>query len=791
MKGFSQADASPKRRTRSIRKNQEDESVEEFLKSDVARTVPCTTHNKFGLLSHLEQTVGIKGSSLPSDSRRRVGQCVDHLIDEVTRATRNVDGDRLQTEIEAQWGPRCKDWLHRQLAQQREAVVAEHWQRWQDKEGATFRKRLDEAYNNLVEDYKLRWENGESYNYHKFLKAQLREKVEAELREELRPAVMAELRDNLTPYAQWEDLKDTSSEIRRYQNTLQFAQSVDARLRAQNRDRNESADSEQDGQERNPSLQRVIKASERLNWGLEHGSPEGSESREDTRTSAYSKGLFGIFPLKSPDSSQHIHHPQQIQSQSSYIPDAISERTGAVRDHGIVGLPIVPPRVQALKHDAIATESTPAPSAHSHQPVPASGAGQSSSTLAADREAMPPPSRAAGPKLPRHLQAARYDRTSLQPMTEVTVSQPLYGADKILTESMLPEVCNRTMSSTCAHQQAYRDQHDFFSAQIGESRSSIGASWICNEAIEDGCGRPGPADQAANTENIHDHTQGQNQGTVVQTKSPALQATRAVSGLSQKNEKKRRRLEDDEIDNVDIGSSTNDSKDEAAKAENKRACLDLAQRRDLARQNEEPIPYTYNRAAALKAAAEKLKARSETMDLLTRTSGETTTVTRAAAVIDSSTASSPTAGAMIPSDQSPFQASCSRRMKGNYDPSESEQEIDEPRASPSPATRVRHTPMEDSTGAAANPYVAALLSTIASRLSSVAPTDTAEDEESTADQSRIRGEAAQAISREKAEASPQRSIGEEDPAVLGSPFNPYSDLKRSEHRTEWDSDSDD
>ncbi|KAL8787002.1 MAG: hypothetical protein Q9213_002437 [Squamulea squamosa] len=789
MKGLIQADVLTERRARSMHKDQEDQSVEEFLKSDVARNVSWTTHSEFGLLSRVEQAVSLKWLSLHSDSWKRIGQCVDHLIDDVARATQRSNGDSLQKDIEVQCGPRYKDWLHRPLAQQRVAVVAEHRQRWQDKEGAMFRERLEEAYNKLVEDYKLRWENGECYNYHKFLKAQLVDIVRAELSEELRPAVMAELRDNLTPYAQWEDRKDSTSEITRYQNALQFAKSVGVRLRAQNKDGYESADPEQDGHEQTPSLQHVIKASERLTLVLEHGSPEGSESSRDTGTSAYSKGLFGTFPLNPLNFSQHIHHPQQTQSQSSYIPNATSELSSAVRNHGIVGHSIVPPRVQVLKHNAIATEPTVAPSTHFHQPVSVSGAGQSSNTLAADHEAMPPPPRPTGPRLHRHLQPARYDRTSVRTMTEITVTQTLYGADQTLTKPMLPEVYNRIMASTCTHKQMYRDQNELVSGQIGGSRSPTSASWICNEAIEDGFGRSVPADLAPNTDNIRNHIQGQDQCMIVQTMSPGLQT---ISGLSQNKMKERCRLEDNETDDLDMGSSKSDFQAEAAKAKTKRARLDVAQCGDRTSQNGGPTPYTINRVAAKEGAVMKLKAKLAAKDPVVRTSGRTATVTRAAAaVMNSSTASAPAAGAMIPSVWSPFQASCSGQSKRGRDFSELGQGMDEPRASWPPAKRVRHNPREDSAGAAANPHVAALVSIITGGLSSVAATDTAKEEKLTADKSQTKSEAVRATTREKAEVLFPLPICEKGSAILGSPFDPNTALKRSEDCTEWESGSDD
>ena len=415
--------------------------------SEASHNVPQSTRSGLSLLPSLEQAVDPDRASLSSDPRRHIHQGVDQLIDEVTRATRKAYNDKIQAEIQAQWGPRCKDWLNWQLLRQRDEVAAEHLaqdrQRWEATEGVKLHdqlaKRLDEAYQQmkqkLEDDYKLlykrQWENGDRHKYFNYLKAKLEGEVKAELREELKPTVVAELQATHMPYQnvpsslylslQIQARRDILGQIIEYQNISQFAQNIGSRLTPQSTKSNEStdlkdesADSEDDG--RGPDfLVQANEASKRLNSVLEHGQPKGSASRQPIGTSAYPGCLFGIFPLGTGNISQYTHHPQQIQS--GYIQKPTVGPYGAAKNHGIVGQSTLPGQVQALKHGAIAAQSAMAIPTQIHQPILAS---QPFNATEARRGTMPPPPRPIRPEFSQHPQPAHLDPTNLRTMTQHT-----------------------------------------------------------------------------------------------------------------------------------------------------------------------------------------------------------------------------------------------------------------------------------------------------------------------------------------------------------------------------------
>ncbi|KAL8857374.1 MAG: hypothetical protein Q9178_006140 [Gyalolechia marmorata] len=734
-----QADIPPLRRTHTTHKDQEDLSVEEFMSSEASHNVPRSTRSGLSLLSSLEQAADVDRASLNSDSRRLIQQSVDQLIEEVTRATRKAHEDKLQTEIEAQWGPRCKDWLNRQLVWQRDEIAAEHLvqnrQHWEATEGVKLRtqfvKRLDEAYHEMKAkaegDYKLQykreWENGERHKYFKYLKAQLEVEVKAELKEELKSTVVAELQATHLPSLQMEARRDILGEISQYQNISQFAQNIGSRLTPQSTKsneitdlENESADSEDDV--RGPDfLDQANEASKRLNSVLEHGQPKGSASRQPIGTSAYASGLFGIFPLGARNISQYTHHPQRIQS--GYIQKATVGPFEAARNHGIVGQSTLPGQVQALKPDAIAAQSAMAPPNQIHQPILAS---QPFNTMEAKRGTMPPPPRPIRPEFSQHPQPAFFDPTNVRMMAPPTGPQPTYKAQEISTIPMLPQAQNPVMASSYAHEQGSRDQNNVVNAQAGESREPTSEPLVRNEATGGEYGVSGPADPAASTDNTEEaqsQTQGEDRAQQVHTG-----ILEAASVPPQTKGKKRMLAE---VDDADIRLREHSVRDGAAKPRIKRTRVDPPK--------EIGGPSTRTRAAARKAAAEKLKASPTKQNPAVEI---TTCDTEApVAVLDAAPVLGPAPRATMPSTQLPSQPRGSGMMKRGRDPEEAEEDKDEARMSPPPAKRARHAPTGDSVNAAPHPDATAVPLSIVDGPSSVAATDRAKREEQpTADRSK-------------------------------------------------------
>lgn len=755
--------------------------------------------------------VDLDWASLKSDIRRQIDKDADYLLEKVIRTFRKAYEDRLIREIEAQWGQRCKDWLNQQLAQQRAEVATERlnqdFQHWVDTEGARLRKRycdnLDEAYHTRTEkekeehklSYKKHWDKEERHKYRTFLRTQLAAEVKAELKEELKPTVTAELRASHLPALQEEARWDIDRENSQYKHTSQFAQSVvGPRLRAQNSKRDENADRDQDCRAQN-SLGQTVGASNRLNSVLDHGPPIDSESRQNSQAGAYQGGLFGIFPLGTYDPYEHTYQPQPVQP--SYVQNATAASSNAVKTHGIVGQPIIPRRVQALKDNATVTTSAIAPSTQSHQPTPASGTVQPFNSRAAGSGTMQPPPRPTGERLPRHLQPARIDQMNLRVITESTSPLPSYRAGETSAMPMLMEAHNPVMAPSSAPEQTSKTQSEVVNTQAGESHEPTSESLICDKANEVGCGGPGPAVPAASTNNTdvaNIHTHGQEQDTTIQTR------TTEITGVPSPQKGKKRALpEADEAEDAGARVSESKTRDEAAKPKVKRTRLNPAQQIEG--------PGTRTRAAARKAAAEKLepnpKKRNPAASASTNTTIDTGTP---AGVMDSAAASAlvpahapahapaSASRATIPSTQLPSQTSRSGPLKRSRDPQEAEEEKEEKdkaRMSPPPAKRARHALTEPTAGVLADPNIATVLPNNVSGPSANVATNTEKQEKPVAGRSKAKGKAPRATGNTNATVSPPPPANEQAPAALANAFVPYAGPRRRGARNEWDTDSDD
>lgn len=723
-KGSNQADIPPGARPRTTHRNQQELSVEEFLSNDALHDEAKRTRSRLGLGSSQAANVDLDWSSLKSGLRSCIDKSVDPLLDEMIRTTRRACKDSLQKEIEAQWGLRCKDWLTRQLAQQRDQVAAEYLKQitrdWIDTEGAKLHtrccerlgKEFDKLKEKQEEEYKLsyreHWDNEERPKYHKLLKTQLAAEVKAELREELEPTVLTELRTYHLPPLQREARRDNSDGISQYHNTSHFAHSLGPRLRAQNSKRDENADRDHDCRAQD-SLGQVVGASDRLNSVLDHGLPVDSEGKRDSEAGAYQGGLFGIFPLDAHDPDQHTYHPRPIQP--GYVQNAIAGPSSTVRDHGIVGQPMLPRRIQSLENNAIAPQSAAAPATQFHQPTATSGTGEAFNTRGAEYGTMPPPPRPAGPRLPRHLQPARTDPTNLRIMTGSMSPLPSDRAEETSAMPMLMEAHSPVMASSSAPEQTSKTQSEVVNTQAGESGNPTSDPLICDKANEVRGGEPGPAVPAAstNTTNVAKiHTHGQEQDTTIQTRTPEI-----TSVPSPQKGKKRALPEVDEAEDSGARVSENKRRDEAAKPKVKRTRLNPAQQTEG--------PGTRTRAAAKKAAAEKLELNPKKSNPAASASTNTTIDTGApAAVIDSAAASALVSAhapasasrATIPSTQLPSQTSRSGPLKRSRDPQEAEEEKEEKdkaRISPPPAKRARHALTEPTARVLADPNIATVL----------------------------------------------------------------------------------
>ncbi|KAL8699550.1 MAG: hypothetical protein Q9224_001359, partial [Gallowayella concinna] len=482
----SQTDSHPQGQTQPGPMNQEDISVEDFLKSDVSYAVPWTTARKSQLLPREEEAAGLDRAPLKRHHGKLINEGVNDLMDGVIRATRRAHERKIQEEIEAEWVPRCKAWLRQQRAQLKEEVAAEHRvqnrQHWLDTEGAKFRddflRLLDKVYIQQKAKWEAafeqEWNDGARYKYHMYLRSGLKDVVKQELRKELRPVILEELRAKNLPSTRLDAQRDNVGDIRHYQQISHFAQDTGSNIRAR-------------------------EASERLNSAVDSGLPNGPENRPGTGTSAYNKGLFNMFPLDAPSYGPLIHHPQPIQSASTSNVHGVPSR--AVRNHGIVGEPIIPRRVHALQKESIATQSSVASRYHPSQPlpvVPALSTGHPPSMLAAETGRMLPPPRPAGSGAVSQLQPSH-----IHPMMAEAL-RPVSSMEKNKTPAgpTLLDAHKASMVLQDAHEEADRDRSRRVNVETGERRDPPVESSVSNEAKKDGIGRSGHAELGPNTANL-------------------------------------------------------------------------------------------------------------------------------------------------------------------------------------------------------------------------------------------------------------------------------------------------
>ncbi|KAL8802617.1 MAG: hypothetical protein Q9182_003708 [Xanthomendoza sp. 2 TL-2023] len=488
-----QTSSSPQGRNPPGLTNQEDVSVENFLRSQVSDAVPWSTGLKSHLLPCEEKAAGLDRASLKSHFQTLLDQGMDDFIDAMIRAIHRAHEDKIQKAIEAEWAPRLKAWLRQQLAQFR----AENRQHWRDTEGEQYREefleQLEEARNKQEAkqqaDLEQEWKDGKRYQYHKQLKSQLALEVKRELREELTPIVTKELQTKFLSAPRPEAQRDIVGDIEHYQRTLGFSQYVGSRIRAESSE--EQIDSERD------PMGRVREASERLNSTVESGRPDHPENRRSIDTDAYIKGLFNIFPLDAPSHGPHIHHPQPIQSATISNGQQVPPR--AVRNHGIVGEPIIPRRIHALQDESTATQPSVAARYNSNQRVPGLDTGRPSSMLAPERGKMLPPPRPAGPKPASQLHPLQINRMRV----ESTRPESLMEGGEASKVQTLLEAHNSSMAMQHAHEQADNDRSKRDKIGTGERRDSLNKSLVPNGANKDG--GIGPAELGQNTANLDAH----------------------------------------------------------------------------------------------------------------------------------------------------------------------------------------------------------------------------------------------------------------------------------------------
>ncbi|KAL8822047.1 MAG: hypothetical protein Q9223_000039 [Gallowayella weberi] len=548
-----QASSSPQGQNRPGPTNQENIPVEDFLRTEVSYPVPWSTALKSQLDSTDEKDAGLDRASLKSHHGVLVHKAVEELMDSVIRTTRKAHEDKLQKEIEAEWVPRCKAWLRQQLARQEEEVRAQFEQQWLNIEGAKFRAQfledVEKARETLEANEKAKfeqdWNNGGRFECRKALRLRLEPAVRRELKAELKPVVLEQLRARNPPAPRPEAQRDIAGDIGHYHNTLRFAQHIGSRLRAQ--------DSENQISEPNPLVRRlapVQEASERLNSAVDSGLPDRPVNRQSIDTDAYNRGLFNIFSLDAPSHGPLIHHPQPIQPASRFGQDFQSR---PVRNHGIVGEPIIPRRVHTLQKESVPTQSSVATRYHSNQLVPGLSTDRPSSPPAAERGLMLPPPRPAGPK---------------------PVSQPVpvkLGVQTVDSDETQSQVQQQSQDKR-VQEHKEGDRNETGRVQIRQHPDSPTQPQTSNK---DGIGESEILESRLKTTDSHEtHREVQQQGQEVQTGNSVSQTG---SVPSQKHGKKRARSVEDGSEEFDVRHDKDASQIKGAKRAAKRARLDPAQ----------------------------------------------------------------------------------------------------------------------------------------------------------------------------------------------------------------------
>lgn len=835
-------ESSPQGRILAILANREDLSVEDFLNSRVPHAVPWSTGLKSLLSGREEQAAGLDRTSLKSQSRRLIHGAIEDLMDGTIRATRRAHEDKIQKEIEAEWGPRCKDWLNRQRAQLKtqlkEEVLAEqnaqNRQHWLDTQGESLRQHfIERSEATLVAlqekqaaDYKQRWDSEERHKYQKYLRTCLESKVKKQLREELKPAIIEELRTIHLPALVAEARRGIIVDIHHNQQVSHFATDVTGPgVRARLSANHDNVVSEHDDSGLDP-LVRVREASARFNSVMDSGHQDRPEIRHNIETDTYNRGLFNEFPL---DARNYNYGPQIHHRQPSYIPNAQACPSGAVRNHGIVGEPIVPRRVQAPQTDSLATQSNVAPRRQSQQPIPALSASGSSNAMATGQGTMLPPPRPGGLIPARLVLRSQNDHMQVPKMSGSTRPDFLMEKNEAPNLPSLLEAHSASMVSQHAQEQADRDHDEVSGVQVRNIRDLNTALQASNKADKGGSGKSAsPNLEAQMVDSDKSQSRGQQQGQDGQvqeqmekdrnrasrvqtgehhdsaieldtadpgakpadshgTNGPVQQQgqkrptgappSQTTSVPSQRGGKKRARSVVDETGEADIRRDIHGSRDEAAKRQNKRARVNPIQ------ENINEGPSTRTRAAAKKAAVGKPQAKIKSTK--SAGGGSTNTMVSRLAPVAVPTDAGAKAPPPLPSQQPASARARPALRSGQLKRGRDSQEAkggDEARTSPPPAKRVRHAVARGHASTVPTPDVA---------IDPIDPIIGASSKQEKPVAGRPDSKGSRSTSKEKAAKSPPASKGEKGLPGLGSPFVPYTGRKRPNIPTEWDTDSDD
>lgn len=241
------------------------ENVEGLTSRNLSNRIISSGAPRQAFLTPLEENeVEAAGLDLPSleiEVNGSLTASVRGLIDSTIEAIRNAYESRVKVEIEANWGQIVQDWLDGQENERRQAVKAEldlqYRHQWEVESRPKIAKQIEDRTEAAYQKYRdvqekeaeRRWVQEDYPSFLSEKKAEVTEKVEAELRQELEKGVVAALRaehmNQLRDEARRQITREMMTQIRErarqdiigdkvhYGRNMRFAKDVSARIPAE------------------------------------------------------------------------------------------------------------------------------------------------------------------------------------------------------------------------------------------------------------------------------------------------------------------------------------------------------------------------------------------------------------------------------------------------------------------------------------------------------------------------------------------------------------------------------